>query len=83
MRKDEMKQYGRGGIALCVFNYSHVITTHVTVNSQRLTQVEIDNFVFEFTRSNVALSLNFSITTALSSLETGAQKQTSALSRIF
>jgi hypothetical protein len=50
------------------------------VNSQRLTQGEIDHFDLEITRSNVALSLKFSITT-LSSLETGALKQTPAVSR--
>jgi hypothetical protein len=44
-----------------------------------ITQGEIDNFDLEFTRSNVALSLKFSIKT-LSLLETGALKQTPALS---
>jgi hypothetical protein len=69
-------------MVLCVSNYSQVRDVHVTVNSQRFTPGEIGKFAIEFTRSNVALSLKFSIT-ALSSLETGAQKQTSALSRIF
>jgi hypothetical protein len=80
-RRDEA--YTEVGIALCVFiNYSQVVVAHITMDLQRLAQGEIGNFDLEFTRSNMALRpLGFSIT--MSSLETGAQKQTLALSRVF